>query len=367
MYNKTIKDLTGGTNLMAAIRIGSVGLGGISGGAHIPGIQASPDLELVAVCDIDPARLKERGDLYGIPEDHRFTDYRDLIACPDVDAVDISTPNNVHAEIAMAAARAGKPYGVEKPMTMDTAEALELARVTKEAGVKSMIYFSYRYKAAARYLREIVLSGKLGKIHHVQMQYYQAWGLEEKQCPLKWRFVKSITASGALGDLGCHALDLVSFVTGKRYKAVASHLDTIVHERKLLDGSGMGAVDVDDYSDMLCEMEGGTSATFQISRFTYGRGNYQRMEVYGEHGALVYHLDRIPGKDELEICSAETNGVYVPAEIPEKYWVSQMQCFADVLKGCGDGLSATVEDGVVSERVLDAILKASEEKRWVEV
>ena len=81
---------------MAVYRIGSVGLGGISGGVHIPGIMRSPNLQLVAVCDINEKRLHERGEHYGIPEDHRFTDYRDLIACPDVDAVDISTPNNVH-------------------------------------------------------------------------------------------------------------------------------------------------------------------------------------------------------------------------------------------------------------------------------
>ena len=109
---------------MAVYRIGSVGLGGISGGVHIPGIRASADLKLTALCDIDEKRLRERAEAYGIPEDHCFTDYRDLIACPDVDAVDISTPNNVHFEIAAAAARAGKPYGIEKPVTMDTAEAV---------------------------------------------------------------------------------------------------------------------------------------------------------------------------------------------------------------------------------------------------
>ena len=108
---------------MAILRVGSVGLGGISGGVHIPGIERSPDLVLAAVCDIDPARLKERGDRYGIPESRRFTDYRDLIACPDVDVVDISTPNNVHCEIALTAARAGKSYDVEKPMTMEIGRA----------------------------------------------------------------------------------------------------------------------------------------------------------------------------------------------------------------------------------------------------
>ncbi len=346
-------------------RIGSVGLGGISHGVHIPGIKASPDLELVALCDIDEKRLAARAEEYGIPRERCFTDYRDLIACPQVDAVDISTPNNVHAEIAMAAARAGKPYDVEKPITMDTAEARELARVTKEAGVANMICFSYRYKAAARYLRSLVLSGRLGRIHHVNMQYYQGWGLAESNCALVWRFVKSVAASGALGDLGCHGLDLVSFVTGEKYESVAAHLGTIVHERRKLDGSGMGPVDVDDFSNILAQMSGGISASFQISRFCYGRGNYQRMEVYGEKGALVYHLDRIPGRDELEICDAGTAKKYVPAEIPQEFRVSQMQAFADLLNGCSDGLNADVDDGVTNEILLDGILLADAEKRWV--
>ena len=352
---------------MSVMRIGSVGLGSISGGVHIPGIQASPDLQLTALCDIDEDRLRERGDRYGIPEDHRFTDYRDLIACPDVDAVDISTPNNVHKEIAMEAVRAGKPYGCEKPVTMDTAEAVELREATRKAGLPSMIYFSYRYKSAARYLRSLVAGGRFGRIHHVNMQYYQEWGLEEKNCPLVWRYVRSIAASGALGDLGCHGLDLVSFVTGEAYEKVSAHLGTIVEERMLPDGSGTGRVDVDDFSNILAEMSGGISASFQISRFCYGRGNYQRMEVYGEHGALVYHLDRIPGKDELEICDSSTGGKYEEVPIPPEFRVEQMQAFADLLNGHGDGLNATIDDGVTNEILLDGILRSWEEKRWIDL
>ena len=327
----------------------------------------SPDLKLAALYDINEERLKERAELYGVPKDHCFTDYRDLIACPDVDAVDISTPNDVHIEIAKAAAAAGKPYGVEKPLAMCTAQAEELARVTHEKDVASMIYFSYRYKAAARYLRELIMSGRLGKIHHISMQYYQSWGLKEADRPLVWRFIKDRTASGALGDLGCHALDLVSFVTGEQYTAVASHLETILEERPLLDGSGMGKVDVDDFSNILAKMTGGISATFQITRFAYGRGNYQRMEVYGEHGALVYHLDRVKDIDELEIADASTDKKFVPVEIPAKMRVEQMQEWANVLKGCGDGLNADVDAGVINQRLLDGIMEASRKGCWVEL
>lgn len=352
---------------MAGIKVGSVGLGGISGGVHIPGIRASRDLELYALCDIDENRLKQRSAEYGIPEERCFTDYRDLIACPGVELVDISTPNDVHCEIAIAAAEAGKNYGVEKPITMNTEEAERLLEATRRNNVKSMVYFSYRYKSAARFMRELVRSGKIGRVHHVNMQYYQSWGLAKADCPLVWRYVKSKAASGALGDLGCHALDLVSFVTGDRYTKVSAHLDTIVHERKKPDGSGMGKVDVDDFSNILCETEGGISASFQISRFAYGRGNYQRMEVYGERGAFVYHLDRIPGMDELEIATDETGGKYVPMEIPDSFRAEQMQSLADIVLGKEDGLSATIEDGVINQKLLDGIIESAEKGKWMDL
>lgn len=350
---------------MQKIRIGSIGLGNISTGVHIPGIQASPDLILTAICDADPERLRQRGEQYGIDEAHRFTEYRELIACPDVDAVDISTPNVSHYEIAMAAVEAGKPYGVEKPITMTAEEADSLMAATNKAGVKSMVYFSYRYKAAARMARDILLSGKLGKVHHVNMQYYQGWGLADKDCPLVWRFVRSNAASGALGDLGCHGLDLVTFVTGADYEAVTAHLDTILPERRFPDGSGYGKVDVDDFSNMLCKMTDGVSASFQISRFAYGRVNYQRMEIYCEYGGLVYHLDRIPGVDELAVADKESGGTYVDQVIPEKYRVSQMQAFADLLLDRDDGENASIVDGRRNAHVLDAILLSARTGNWV--
>lgn len=352
---------------MEKIRVGSVGLGGISGGVHIPGIRASRDLELYALCDIDENRLKQRAAEYGIPAERCFTDYRDLIACPGVDLVDISTPNDVHCEIAAAAAEAGKHYGLEKPITMNTEQAEHLLEATRRNGVKSMIYFSYRYKASARFMRELVRSGKIGRIHHVNMQYYQAWGLAKANCPLVWRYVKDKAASGALGDLGCHALDLVSFVTGDRYTRVCAHMDTIIHERRKPDGNGTGKVDVDDFSNIFCETEGGISASFQISRFAYGRGNYQRMEVYGEKGAFVYHLDRIPDRDELEIATDETGGKFVPMEIPDSCRADQMQSLADIVLGKADGLSATIEDGVINQKLLDGILASAGKGTWIDL
>ena len=350
------------------IRVGSIGLGNISKGVHIPGIQASPDLELAAICDNNPEVLKERAEMYGIPADHCFTDYRELILCPDIDAVDISVPNNVHAEIAAYAAKAGKPYALEKPVTMDREEALQLYETTKENGVKNMVCFSYRFKTAARYAKALIASGALGRIYHVNMQYFQAWGLPIMNTGLRWRFVKSITGSGALGDLACHAMDLCTFVTGEKYTKVCAHLGTFVHERPLLSGEGIGKVDVDDFSNILAETESGASFSFEITRFAYGRGNYQRLEIYGDKGAIIYHLDREePGVNEMEYADESTGRKYVWKELPDEYKADQMQSFADIVNGCGDGLAATMADGVASQRLMDAVLESAEKGTWIDV
>lgn len=349
------------------IRVGSIGLGGISHGVHIPGIQASEDLELVAICDIDGERLKERAAEYGIPAEHCYTDYRDLINDPIVDAVDISTPNDCHKEMAIYAAKAGKPFDVEKPITLDQAEAKELLEAAEEAGVANMLCFSYRYKAAARFARDLIKSGKLGRIYHVNCQYYQAWGLPMAHCARVWRYDKSRAGSGALGDLGCHVLDLVQFVTGEKYTKVVAHNTIFTHERLIPGTNEMGLCDVDDHCDMMLESESGTSFAFEISRFTFGRGNYQRMEIYGDFGVLIYTLDAKPGVDELEFCDDNGKKEFVKLEIPEKYTVSQMQCFADLVNGCADGLSATVKDGYESQVLLDAVLESAEKGTWVEL
>ena len=353
------------------IRIGSVGLCGIWTGVHEPGIRRSPDLELVAICDIDEEKLKAAGEKYGIDEAHRFVDYHDLINCPDVDAVDICTSNDAHFEIGMAAVEAGKPYDIEKPITMTAEEADILANATKEKGIKNMVCFSYRFKAAARYAKDLIAQGKIGKVYHVDMQYFQAWGLPRVDCPLAWRFIKNRTGSGALGDLGCHALDLVRFVLGKEYTNIVGHTGTYVKERKLEKGEGVGQVDVDDFCNYMADMEDGISASFQITRFGFGRGNYQRMEIYGSEGAIVYSLDATPGlEDEIEVCSGDINAdahVFSKLPIPQQYYSDQMQSFADILNGVGDGMPATIFDGQANQHVVDTILESAEAGKWMEI
>jgi len=349
-------------------RVGLVGTGGIAMWAHLPGIAESPDLELVALCDINSEALNEKGDKYNIPAEYRFKDYRDLIACDIVDVVDVTTSNDAHFEIALTAAKAGKPYSLEKPVTMNAVESADLLAATGK--LPNMVCFSYRFKAAARFARDIVQKNQLGVIHHVNTQYFQAWGGFENKCPLLWRFQKDRAGSGALGDLGCHALDLVRFILDKDYLSVCAHNGTITHERNLVGGKGTGPVDVDDFSNYLVAMEDGISGSFQITRFAYGRNNYQRIEIYGSQGALIYKLDEEPGVDSIDICIGgpmRETYTYTKLPTPGRFNSNQMQSFADILNGKGDGLAATIEDGHKNQLVVDAVLKSAEERKWIDI
>lgn len=353
---------------MSKVRIGVVGVGAIAQWVHLPGIKRCENAVLTAICDIDKEKLKAAAAQYGIDEAHCFTDYRDLIASPDVDAIDIPTPNDVHFEVAKAAIEAGKPYSLEKPITLTLEEATALAVKTEEKNLPSMVCFSYRFKATARYARALIKNGDLGDIYHVQMQYFQSWGLESYHTPLLWRFQKKHTGSGALGDLGCHALDLVRFVTGKEYCKIIGQSGTFIGEREKLDGGGKGNVDVDDYCNYMAEMDGGTAASFQITRFGFGRGNYQRMEIYGSKGALVYMLDVEPDVDELEICFGdvhERTRVFTKVPIPREYQSDQMDSFIKIINGTSDGLAATIQDGLKNQQVLNAILNSAATGSWV--
>ena len=138
--------------------------------------------------------------------------------------------------------------------------------------------------------------------------------------------------------------------------------------QKIEEGEGYGPVDVDDFCHYLMEMDGKTSANFSVTRFAYGRGNYQRMEIYGSKGGLVYSLDVTPGVDELEVCFGypyDRSGIYTKLPIPQRFQCDQMQSFADILNGCSDGMAATIQDGCRIQHALDVIIRSAEEEKWL--
>jgi predicted dehydrogenase len=350
-------------------RMGVIGCGGISAG-HIRGILDSPDLEIGALCDILPEKLEEKAAMCGATEDMLYSDYIAMMESGKVDAVSICTPNNMHFRMAMDAVERGIPYAVEKPMCNSEGDAAKLLAETEKQNVKNMVCFSYRFKAAARYARDLILGGELGNLYHITGAYYQAWGLPGARgganAPLVWRFVKESTGSGALGDLGCHMLDLCRFVTGREFTYITADTDTFIKSRKKLDSEEMGEVDVDDYINIVGQMAGRLAANVAITRYAYSRGNYQFVEVYGDKGALRYTLE---DRDTLEVNIGNEpmriGHVWAEVPIPHKYAVSQMQCFADILNGCGDGLAACARDGLAVQRVIDGALVSAEKGKKV--
>lgn len=352
---------------MRKIRMGVIGLGGISR-SHIKGIQKNPDGELVAVCDVIEKSLKDKGDEYGIDESHRFKDHLELLQCADVDAVAICTPNQSHYRIAKDAIKYRKPFLLEKPVAINYQQSLELKNLANQDNIPNMIAFSYRFKAAARYAKWMIGQGYLGRIFHLYAQYFQSWAMNGN-IPINWRFLKEYSGSGALADLGSHMIDLARFFVGD-FEKVFGHAGTFINQRRIAkDADAYGEVDVDDFCHFMAELEGGIIGNFSITRDAYGRGNYQRVEVYGSKGGLAYTLDANGDyADTIEVFIEglhDQPGNYHSLSIPQQFKSDQLQSFFDIVNGKGDGKAATIDDGCTCQYILDSILASVKQERWI--
>lgn len=346
------------------IRMGIIGLGQISY-THISGIMRSADAELVALCDIDEARLLEKSKEYNISQSMCFSDYKKMIDHPEVDAISICTPNDCHYDMAMYAVDSSKPFALEKPITLNKDQAKKLYKKCYDNNVKHMVCFSYRFKAAARYARYLIESGYIGKVHHAYGSYYQSWA-NSNDIPKFWRFDKERSGSGTLGDIGCHMIDLVSFIVGD-ITDVAGDSATIINSRKEENGDKILPVQIDDYFNALVRIENGISGTITSSRFAYGRGNYQSLEIYGEKGAIVYNLEHT---DTLQVCQSEVMArgcQFIEVTVPGEFEMDQMQQFFNIINNKEDGLAGTLEDGYKNQAILDSMLEADENRSWVKV
>jgi predicted dehydrogenase len=348
---------------MDVLRMGIIGVGGIAN-KHIKGIEKSDNLKLVALADINSEILEMQANQYGIQKENCYSDYKELLKRSDVDAVSICTPNFEHFEIAKEAIVHGKALLLEKPITLNEEEARVLRDMARDSNVKHMVAFSYRYKAAARYAKHLIEQGYLGKISHVYGKYLQSWG--HYDVPLVWRFSKKLAGSGALGDLGSHMLDLTRFLVGEINELICDA--GVITEQRIVPGSDqVGTVDVDDYCHYMANINEGIHGVFQISRMAFGRGNYQRVEIYGSNGGLVYELEE---EDSLQVCIGPVDGEtlsYHKVKVPQEFYSDQMQSFYHLVTGHDDGMSATLVDGYINQKTIDAMIKSHEEKRWVKL
>jgi predicted dehydrogenase len=381
----------------------SVGMVGYAfmGAAHSQAWRTAPRffdlplrLRMAAVAGRDAGRVAAAAEQLGWESTE--TSWEALVARDDIDLVDVCTPGNTHAEIAIAALAAGKHVLCEKPLanTVEEAEAMAVAADrAAEHGVRAMVGFTYRRVPAIALAKQLVADGRIGTIHHVRAQYLQDW-IVDPEAPLSWRLEKESAGSGALGDIGAHIVDLTQFITGDTLSRVSGRLRTFVDERPLpaehaglsgTAGSGRGRVTVDDAATFLAEFRGGALGVFEATRFANGRKNAIRIEVNGSRGSLAFDFEDMnllhfyDGTEDAgtagfrRILVTEPQHPYVAAWWPPGHLIGYEHGFThqvvDLVTdvAAGRNPAPSFRDGLQVQRVLAAVETSSDTDSWQEV
>lgn len=231
------------------------------------------------------------------------TDWRDLIVDPDIDLIDVTTPNHLHAEQSIAALEAGKHVACEKPLAGTLADARRMAEAAAGSSAQTFVWYSYRRVPALGLAHRLIAAGRIGRIYHVRAAYLQGWGGADT--PLVWRFDADQAGSGALGDLGAHIVDLARFLTGEEIVEVSGAIEErFIQERALpSDPRQRVASTVDDAVLFLARFGGGAVASFEATRLATGVKNSNRIEIHGELGAIAFDFARM---NELRFWEAST-------------------------------------------------------------
>ena len=339
---------------------------------------------LVAIAGRNAEATAEAAKRYGYEK--YYTDWRDLIADPDVQVFDNGGPNDAHAEPCIAAAQAGKHIFCEKPLGRTAEEARSMLDAVNKAGVRHMVAHNYRFVPAIVLARNLISSGKLGRIFHFRAVYLQEW-IMDPNFPMTWRLDKAVAGSGTLGDLGSHIIDLARYLVAEPTRVMAM-TKTFIDERPTANG-GRAKVDVDDAFVSLVEFENGALGTLEASRFAAGRKNYEVLEINGELGSIRFNMERM---NELEVFWAneepkETRGFHTVSvtESFHPYWenwwphghiigwgetfVHEFHHFFDAIVNNKpvDPLGATFEDGYRNAVIGDAVLASAESGRMVDI
>lgn len=343
---------------------------------------------LAAICGRDGRAARAAADRHGWAAAE--TDWRALIERDDVDLVDICTPGDSHAEIALAALAAGKHVLCEKPLANTVEEAVAMtaaAELAEQRGQLAMVGFNYRRLPATALARSMVAEGRLGSLRHVRVTYLQDW-LVDPEFPLTWRLRKEAAGSGALGDLGAHIVDLAQYLVGEPLAGVSALTETFVRERPLPGGptsglsaaatAGTGQVTVDDAAVFTGRFPSGALASFEATRYATGRKNSLRIELNGERGSLAFDLERLnelayhdgtePGTHAgfRRILVTEPDHPYLDAWWPPGHGLGYEHSFVhqarDLVHAIAEGSRPrpSFADGLQVQRVLAAVEESAE-------
>lgn len=344
------------------------------------------------VVDVTEELAKEAAQRFGY--ENYTANWRDVIEDPSIDIVDIVTPNDSHAEIAIAAAKAGKHIICEKPLARNAEEAKKMWDAVREAGVKHMVAFNYRRTPAVALAKKYIEEGRIGKILNFRGTYLQDWSADPNS-PLSWRFQKKVAGSGALGDIGTHVIDFARYLVGEISEVMAI-TKTWVPERPIQTGgvdklgtvkgqadTPKGIVDVDDEFSTLLKFENGAVGSIEATRNAWGRNNFLTFEIHGEKGSLYFNYER---RDELQVCFADDpsdskgfrtvytgpahpygEGLWPIPALGIGYGETKIIEIYDFLKSIVEDteVSPNFYDGYRIAVICDAILESAEKGMWI--
>jgi predicted dehydrogenase len=383
------------------LRVAMIGYG-FMGAAHSVGWRQAPrvfdlpeQVETAVVVGRSTAAVEEAARHWGWAE--AASDWREVIARDDIDVVDVVTPGDSHAEIAIAALEAGKHVLCVKPLANSGEQAEAMAAAAGRArarGVRAMVGFTYRRVPAVTLLRDLIADGRIGRVQQVRAAYRQDW-LVDPSVPLGWRLQKEHAGSGALGDIGAHIVDMTQFVTGQAVRSVAGSIETIVRERPVVGervgftGTATGEtglVTVDDLAIFTGRLDGGALVSFEATRFATGRKNALTIEVSGDRGALAFDLERLnelrfydrtapgPLQGFTTILVTEAEHPYVAAWWPAGHMLGYEHGFThqvvDLVQAIHDGTDPhpSFDEGLSVQRVLAAVeASAADRSSWTAV
>ncbi|HMF00525.1 MAG TPA: Gfo/Idh/MocA family oxidoreductase [Terriglobia bacterium] len=337
---------------------------------------------LQAVCARNLERVKAFADKWGYTSVE--TDWRKLIERKDIDVIDIASPNDTHAEIAIAAAKAGKMVLCEKPLARNAAESKAMTEAIETARVSNMVWYNYRRVPAVMLLKNLLEEGRFGKIFHYRAKFLQDWTISQ-DLPQGgeglWRLDVAVAGSGVTGDLLAHTIDTAMWLNGRITEVVAL-TETFIKQRKHNLTGRIEPVGIDDASAFLCRFKNGSMATFEATRYARGHKALYTLEINGEHASAMWDLHDLhrlqyfDHRDEGQLRGWRSVHV-TDGEHPymKHWWVPGLQIgyehsfthqFADFLQAVGAGKQAapTFRDALATDEVTDAVLKSAKTRQW---
>lgn len=315
------------------------------------------------------------------------TDWRKVVASPDIDLIDIASPNDTHAEIAIAAAEAGKMVMCEKPLGRNGAESEAIVDAVEKAGVPNMVWYNYRRVPAVTLAKQLIDEGRLGRIFHYRAKFLQDWTIST-DLPQGgeglWRLDVKVAGSGVTGDLLAHCIDTAMWLNGG-IEEVSAVTETFIKSRKHNLTGAVEPVGIDDASLFLARFKNGSLATFEATRYARGHKALYTLEINGEDASIMWDLHDLhrlqyfDHKDEGRLRGWK-NVHITDREHPymANWWVPGLQIgyehtfihqVADFLTAVGGGKAAppTFRDGLATDDVTDAVLQAAATRSWTKV